>query len=117
MNSMQASEGLEITHKDVIEMLDLFTRVPPLLLKIVIKRNSNLVGSFQDRIEDYKNTLSPEDIQKIKIITNMPIEELQEILNDAYQETQQVQLKILSDPKAQPFITQNMHELEKIIFS
>ncbi len=114
---MQTSEDLEITHKDVIDMMDLFTRVPPLLLKLVIKRNSNVVRSFQDRIEDYKTTLSQEELEKIRVITRMPVEELQKILINAYQETQQVQLKILADPNAQPFITKNLQELGEIIFT
>lgn len=117
MKFMETSEDLEITHKDVIEMMDIFTHVPPLLLKLVIKRNSNVVRSFQDRIEDYKTTLSTEDLKKIGIITKMQVEELQEILKDAYHETQQVQLNILADPKAKPFITRNLQELAKIIFS
>jgi hypothetical protein len=114
---METTDDLEITHKDVIEMMDLFTRVPPLLLKLVIKRNSNVVRSFQDRIEDYKTTLSAEELNKIRIITLMPVEELQKILNNVYQENQQVQLKILADPKAQPFITKNLQELKKVIFT
>lgn len=113
---METAEDVEITEKDVIEMMDQFTRVPPLLLKIVVFRNSNVIKSFQNQIEDYKNKLSNEEIVKLRKVLKMPVEDLQDILNKAYAETQQEQLKILADPKAQPFITKNLQELEKLLF-
>jgi len=45
----------------------------------------------------------------------MPISELQEILRRAYEETHQKQLKILADPKAEPFIQKNLQELKKVL--
>jgi len=46
----------------------------------------------------------------------MPVDDLQEILKRAYLETKQEQLKILANPKAQPFIRKNLDELRKILF-
>lgn len=113
---METQQEIEITDEDVIQLMDQFTKVPPLLLKIVVSRNSNVVNSFQDQIEDYQNSLSPEEMAKIKKVLGMPIGDLQKILNRAYLKTNQEQLKILADPKAQPFIQKNLQELGKILF-
>src|SRR5690606_2290636 len=110
------SEELEITEKDVMELMDLFTRVPPLLLRMVVSRNSNVVKSFQNKIEEYKDELSEEDLIKIKKVLEMPVENLQKVLGNVYAETHQEQLKILADPKAEPFIIKNLQELEKVMY-
>ena len=107
---------IEITEQDVLEFMDQFTRVPPLLLKIVVSGNSNVVTSFRGQIEEYKNDLSQQDLVKIRKVMEMPTEELQEILKRAYSQTHQEQLKILADRKAKPFIEKNLRELEKILF-
>ena len=106
----------EITEDDVLQFMDQFTRVPPLLLKIVVSGNSNVINSFRGQIEEYKNNLSPEETLKIRKVMDMPTEELQEILGKAYNQTHQEQLKILADRKAKPFIEKNLVELEKILF-
>ncbi len=113
---MGTQQETEITDEDVIQLMDQFTKVPPLLLKMVVSGNSNVVRSFQGRIEDYRDSLSPEEMAKIKKVLEMPVEDLQEILNRAYLKTHQEQLKILADPKAQPFIRKNLQELGKILF-
>lgn len=110
------TQETEITEEDVIGLMDQFTKVPPLLLKMIVSGNSNVVNSFQGQIEDYKDSLSPEEMAKIKKVLEMPVEDLQEILRGAYLETKQEQLKILADPKAQPFIRKNLQGLEKILF-
>jgi hypothetical protein len=111
---MEAQE--EITEEDVLQFMDQFTRVPPLLLKIVVSGNSNVITSFRGQIEDYKKSLSKEDRFKIRKVMDMPTDELQEILQKAYSQSHQEQLKILADPKAKPFIEKNLAELEKILF-
>jgi D-arabinose 1-dehydrogenase-like Zn-dependent alcohol dehydrogenase len=110
------TQEIEITEEDVIGLMDQFTKVPPFLLKMVVSGNSNVVNSFRGQIEDYKDTLSPEEMAKIKKVLEMPVDDLQEILKRAYLETKQEQLKILANPKAQPFIRKNLDELRKILF-
>ncbi len=112
---MESQENT-ITEKDVMEVLDVFTKVPAALLKMAISRNMNVVKTFESQIEDYKSQLSEEDKVKIKKVMEMPVPELQEILNKAYQETGHKQLKILADPDAEPFITENFKELKKVLF-
>jgi hypothetical protein len=106
-----------ITEKDVLEVMDQFTRVPPLLLKIAINKNSNVVKTFESQILGHINQISEEQMLKINKVLEMPVTDLQDILKKAYMETPQKQLKMLADPKAEPFITKNLQELENIIFS
>jgi hypothetical protein len=113
---MESQAEVNITEKDVIDMMHVFTRVPAVLLKIAVSKNSNVVKSFEAQIEAYKSQLSDEDLEKIEKVVKMPVPELQEILNKAYGETHQKQLKILIDPQAESFITGNLQELKKVLF-
>jgi len=108
--------GEEITEKDVIEVMDVFTKVPVSILKMVVSKNVNVVKMFESQIEDYRSQLSSEQIAKIKKVMEMPVPELQEILGKAYDETGHKQLKILADPKAETFITDNFRELRVKLF-
>lgn len=114
---MESEDEVKITEKDVIEIMDVFTRVPPLILKMVVKGNKNVVKSFESQIKEYENQLNSEEMLKIRKVLSMPVPELQEILRRAYLETGQKQLKILADPKAEDFITGNLGELREILFS
>jgi hypothetical protein len=105
-----------ITEKDVIDTMDLFTKVPSILLRRWVSKNSNLVKSFHNQMESYKNRLSPRDMARVEKVMEMPVEELQEILKKAYSQTGKKQLKILADPKARPFIVLNLQEARKILF-
>ena len=113
---MESENEVKITENDVIEIMDVFTRVPPLILRMVVKGNKNVVKSFESQIKEYKKQLNPEEMVKIEKVMSMPVPELQEILGKAYLETGQKQLKILANPKAEEFITGNLGELRKILF-
>lgn len=113
---MDSQEEIKITEMDVIGLMNVFSIVSPTILKTVISRNANMVKSFETKIKDYKNQLSDENVVKIKKILEMPTSELQRILNKAYDETNQKQLKILAEPKAKPFIEKNLQELKKVLF-
>jgi hypothetical protein len=106
----------DVTEQDVLEMMDIFTRVPALMLKTLVIRQVNVVDTFQDQIMSYKNQLNSEDLRKIEKVIKMPVLQLQEILRQAYQERPIKQLKILSDPGAAPFIALNLEELRKVLF-
>ncbi|MEN6329782.1 MAG: hypothetical protein ABFC91_05755 [Methanobacteriaceae archaeon] len=106
----------DINPQDVLEMMDLFTRVPALLLKTLVIRQVNVVETFQDQVESYKGKLTSEDLVKIEKVINTPVPELQEILKQAYQEKPLKQLKILMSPGAAPFITLNLAALKKVLF-
>lgn len=111
-----SQKEVEINENDVLEALDQLIKVPAIILKTVVSTNSNVVKNFQSQIEDYKSQLSSEEIAKIRKVIEMPVPELQEILNNAYIDTGKEQLKILADPKAAPFISKNLEELKKVLF-
>jgi hypothetical protein len=76
----------------------------------------NAVESFKDQIKEYKSQLTEEDKEKIRRIIEMPIPELQNLLNECYLKTKLEQFKILADPKAEQFLTVNVQELKKVLF-
>jgi len=112
---MESENEVKITEQDVINLMDVFTRVPPLILKMVIKGNKNVAQSFESQIKSYYGHLTEEEMCKIEKVMEMPVPELQSILKNAYAETHQKQLKILADPSAEPFITKNLQELKNIL--
>ncbi|BDZ72078.1 hypothetical protein [Methanobacterium petrolearium] len=114
---MKSKEEVKINKKDVMGVMHVFTRVPPLMLKMVVKRNKNLVKSFESQIKDYYGKLTDEEIAKIEKVMETPVPQLQGILNEAYIESGQKQLKILADPKAKDFIERNLRELELLLSS
>lgn len=107
----------KISEKDVLDIMDIFTKVPVMLLKGAIKSNMNVVKTFQDQVESYKNDLNPEEMDKIKYLTEMPVSEIQEILNNVYKRTGKEQLRVLADPDSKDFISLNLNELRKILFN
>jgi hypothetical protein len=106
----------KITEKDIIGVMDLFTKVPIILLKGAILRNMNVVKRFEDQIISYKTKLSLEELEKIELVTKMPVTELQRLLLSVYEKTEKKQFKLLADPNAQKFISINLNELRKILF-
>ena len=113
---MESHEEVKITEKDVIPLIDLFVKVPAIILKGIVSKNANIVKTFEGQIENYKSQLSDEEIVKIRKVTEMKIPKLQIILENAYAQTGKEQLKILANPDAEPFIAKNLHELKKILF-
>ena len=113
---MESKDEIIITENDVIDIMDVFTRVPPLILKMVVKGNKNVVKSFESQIIEYKNQIDSGEMVKIEKVLEMDVPDLQGILRKAYLETGQKQLKILADPHAEEFIAGNLSELKKILF-
>lgn len=113
---MESEDEVTITENDVMEIMDVFTRVPPLILKMVVKGNKNVVKSFESQIIEYKNQLDSKEMVKIEKVLEMDVPDLQEILRKAYLETGQNQLKILADPHSEEFIAGNLREVKKILF-
>lgn len=106
---------VEITEQDVMDVMHVFDKVPTLLLKGFVSRNVNVVKSFKNQIDSYKHRLSEEETAKVRRVIEMPVPQLQGIMDDVYKKTRKKQLKILSDPKAEAFITSNLQELKKVM--
>lgn len=113
---MESKDEVIITENDVMGIMDVFTRVPPLILKMVVKGNKNVVKSFETQIKEYQKQLDSSDMVKIEKVLEMEVTELQGILKKAYLETGQKQLEILADPHAEEFISENLKELKRILF-
>ncbi len=110
-------QEVNITENDVMDLMEHFTKVPPIMLKITVSNNSNVVKTFRSNIMGYKDQLTAPQMAKIKKVLEMPVEDLQQILMNVYIKTNQKQLKILANPNARPFIQKNLGELEKILFN
>jgi hypothetical protein len=108
---------VKITENDIMELMDLFTSVPVILLKGAISSNMNAVKTFEDQIESYKTRLTPQEMEKIKAVLEMPVHEIQAILYRAYEKTGKNQLKILADPDSERFISANLRELKSVLFN
>ena len=107
----------QITENDVMKVMDIFTKVPVILLKGAISSNMNAVKRFEDQIIAYKTRLSPEEMEKIELVTKMPVPDIQKLLLNVYEKTGKKQFKVLADPKAEKFISINLNELKKILFT
>ena len=108
---------LEIKEDDIKEVLGIFERVPPFLLKIAISKNMNAVKSFGGQIEEYKGRLTIEHREKIRKVMEMPVPELQKLLDEIYLKTNCKQFKILAQSKSAAFLELNLCEFEKVLFN
>lgn len=110
---LNESLGLELNEKDMWKVLRTIEQMPPFVINKYISGNINAVEEFEDKIKEYKGQLNDEDLLKIKRIIEMPIPELQKILNNLYMETNMEQFKILAEPRAEPLIELNLRELKR----
>lgn len=105
----------KISYDDLKEHEHLFTLAPSFVLKRMARKNSNLVVKFKSAIESHLNKLSDEQKSKLNVILNSEVEELQELLGQAYKRTKIKQYEILANPKYKEFIELNLNELRKLI--
>ena len=105
----------KITIKDVEEHSHLFSLAPPFLLERMAKRNSNIVSKFQSAIQSHIDSLTDEQRNKLHIILNSGVDELQALMHEAYMKTNKKQYHILANPKHKDFIKKNLDELRKLI--
>jgi hypothetical protein len=108
------SLGLEIKEDDIWKVLRMVEQMPPFVVNKYVSLNINALEEFEDKIEDYKSRLSDKDLLEIKRVIEMPIPELQDLLDKLYLETKLEHFKILADPKAAPLIELNLQELKRV---
>jgi len=106
---------LDINTKNIAKLLRLLETFPPFLVNKYVSGNINAVQEFDDAIKENTSKLTDEDLSEIRRIIEIPIPELQKILNELYIITKIEQLNILADPKAAKFIEINLEELKKIL--
>lgn len=105
----------KITMKDVEAYEKFFSLIPSFLLERYAKKNTNLVLKFKSKVESYMAKMSDGQKLKLDILLNSDVDELQGLMNDAYQDTNKKQYKILANPKYKPFIETNIEELRQIV--
>lgn len=105
----------KITYADVDEYQSLFTLAPSFLLETFARRNTNLVSKFKTVIRSYMDNLTEIQKDKLDIILSSDIEELQIIMNEAYQRTKIKQYKVLANPNYYSFIKDNLDEIRLLL--
>ena len=105
----------EITYADIKEYESLFTLEPSFLLERFAKRNSNLVLKFKSTIESHIDNLNDDQKNKLDIILKTDVEDLQNILYEAYMKSNKKQYKILANPEYKDFIEFNLDEIRKMV--
>ena len=104
-----------ITYKDVEEYESLFSLAPPFLLERFAKKNKNIVLKFKSPIQSSINSLDEKQKDKLEIILNSDIENLQAVMHEAYIKSGKKQYKILANPKYKQFIEININEIKKMV--
>lgn len=105
----------KLTYDDVKEYESLFTMAPSFILGSMIKRNSNLVSKFKSTVVSSLKNLDDKQKEKLEIILDSDVSELQNVMKVAYSKSKKKQYKLLADPKAKKFIELNLNEIRKLI--
>ena len=105
----------KITYEDVLEYQHLFAMAPSFIMERMARKNSNLVKKFKSSVEAHLNSLNHEQREKLIIILNTEVHELQSVMAEAYRKTNNKQFRILANPKYKQFIELNLNELRKMI--
>ena len=105
----------KIVLEDIKPYEHLFTSVPAFLLERMAKRKSNLVKKFESPVRSRLNSLNEHQRNKLHVVLNSEIRELQKIMDEAYKKTNKKQYKVLANPKYKEFIEYNLDELKKMI--
>ena len=104
-----------ITYDNVKEYERIFTLAPSFLRESFARKNSNLVLKFKSATQSYMIDLTDEQRNKLNVVLNSPVEDLQAIMDEAYLKTGIKQYKILANPKYRQFIEDNFDELRKML--
>ena len=107
----------KITYEDVEEYESLFSLAPPFLLEMFAKKNKNIVLKFKSTIQSFIYKLTEDEKNKLEIILNSDIEELQSIMKEAYIKSEKKQYNILANPQYRQFIEININEIKNIVKS
>lgn len=105
----------KITYSDVQEYEKFFTLIPSFLLERFAKKNTNIVLKFKSKVESFMANLSDNQKNKLDIVLNSDIDELQSVMNEAYSCSHKKQYKILANPKYKQFIEDNLNEIRKMV--
>jgi vacuolar-type H+-ATPase subunit E/Vma4 len=105
----------ELTCDDVLEYQNLLKMAPLFILKRMARKKSNLVKKFEPKVKSYVDNLDSNHQEKLNILLNSNIDDLQALMDEAYKKSNNKQFKILADPKNKEFIHINLEELKKLV--
>lgn len=105
----------KITIDDVITFEHLFSVVPAFVLEGMAKKKTNLVKKFQSQVQSHLDSASDEELAKLNIVFNTDIEELQALMDEAYDQTGKKQFKVLANPNYKEFLEINCNELKMMV--
>ena len=105
----------KITYEDVREYEKLFTLAPSFVLERIARKNTNLVLKFEGAIQSYLGNLTDDQKNKLGIILNSDVDELQSIMKEAYRRSGKKQYRILANPKYKGFIEDNLDGIRNMI--
>ena len=114
MNVISMSDD-KITYSDVEEYEKFFSLLPPFLLERFAKKNTNLVLKFKSQVQSLINGLNENEKIKLDIVLNTDTDELQGLMNEAYEHVGKKQYKILANPNYKEFVETNLNELHKMV--
>ena len=104
----------KITVDDVMEFENLFSMAPAFLLERMAKKKKNLVKKFKSKVQFHLDSASDEQLKKVDIVLNSDIDDVQAIMREAYEKTNDKHYKILANPKYKEFIEINLNELKNM---
>lgn len=107
--------NIQISGKEIGKLLKLLENFPPFVVNMYISKNINAVEEFEIQIKEQITKLNDKDLSKAREIIEMPIPDLQDILNELYSITSMEQLKILSETRAEPLIKLNLEEMKRVL--
>lgn len=105
----------KLGYEDIKQYEFILDKVPSFLLGSMIRKNANLVKKFESIILSKLNSLTSVQEEQLDIVLNLDIDEIQNILKDAYNKSGKKQYKQLSDSKSADFIEKNLLELKKLV--
>ncbi|MDO5850623.1 MAG: hypothetical protein Q4P14_05345 [Methanobacteriaceae archaeon] len=108
-------ENRKLTYEDVKPYEGLVSKIPTLILKRMISKNSNLVSKFESVISSNINNLDSQQKEQLNILLNSDIDELQALSAESYEKSGIKAFKLMADPNCKDFIELNLGELKKLL--
>lgn len=105
----------KITYGDIEKYEKYFSLMPSFLLQRYAKKNANLVLKFKSQVESFMTKLNDDQKRLLDLTLNSETEELQAIMNDAFEISGKKQYKILANPDYKEFIETNINELRELV--
>lgn len=108
-------EKRKLTYEDIKPYEGFVSKIPTLILKRLIRKNSNFVLKFESIILSHINNLNLNQKEQLNIILEADINELQELSQESYEKSGIKAFKLIADPNCKDFLELNLNELKKLI--